>query len=479
VLRIYLDPFNKKEKPGKKTMNFSLIPAVGLSMGLMLSPDMLVLLGNNVGIFGGYVFAVILLSAVVHASTANSYGQLYPRHFGVDSEAKNIHSAFGATAAVVLPMGSRLITGVFLSTGLLVTAGFVFNEVFLYWFPNFAFAFLLLGALLAVNLISRDISSKLQLVFIGVSFLGLLFLSIAGLQQLGDLQPITLEFSNNFSLRPIFLGLFIFVGFDLSVFADQHYPVHKRSSTPLFAPMMISILSAGFLFFLWSMASMGSTPLDKLAHSSIPFTVAARRILGNEGRLLMGIIVISGTCGAVNAFFIALPKMIAGMVARGLLPSILTWGKNRTAVPQLLFFATITIAMAAGIAGKPELELLIRAGLLFWLLHYAEVNITAMVIRKRDVDKLGKKPVLISMWMTVFSILILLTGFIGLLWTDSDSVFLASFMLATIVTIFLLNFIRQKVSLTGNQRIRTYLKKKIRVQGKARDGEKAEHTRSM
>jgi hypothetical protein len=26
---------------------------------------------------------------------------------------------------------------------------------------------------------------------------------------------------------------------------------------------------------------------------------------------------------------------------------------------------------------------------------------------------------------------------------------------------------------------RTYLKKKIRVQGKARDGEKAEHTRSM
>jgi len=28
-------------------------------------------------------------------------------------------------------------------------------------------------------------------------------------------------------------------------------------------------------------------------------------------------------------------------------------------------------------------------------------------------------------------------------------------------------------------RFRTYLKKKIRVQGKARNGEKAEHTRSM
>ncbi|MFC1814087.1 APC family permease [Thermodesulfobacteriota bacterium] len=434
-------------------MNFSLIPAVGLSMGLMLSPDMLVLLGNSVGTFGGYVFAVILLSAVVHASIAHSYGQLYTRHFGVEGEAKIINSAFGASVAIVLPMGSRLITGVFLSTGLLVTAGFVFNEVFLYWFPNFAFAFLLLGALLAVNLISRDISSKLQLVFIGVSFFGLLFLSIAGLQQWGDLQPVPLEFSDNFSLRPILLGLFIFVGFDLSVFTDQHYQVHKRSSTPLYAPMMISILSVGFLFFLWSMASMGSTPLDKLAHSSIPFTVAARRILGNEGRLLMGIIVISGTCSAVNSFFIALPKMIDGMVAQHLLPSILTWGKNRTAVPQFLLFATIAFAMAVGIAGKPELELLIRAGLLFWLLHYAEVSITAMVIRKRDADRLGKKTVSISMWMTVFSILILLSGFIGLLWTDTDSVFLAYFMLASIVTIFLLSFIWQKVSSTRNQRI--------------------------
>jgi hypothetical protein len=38
------------------------------------------------------------------------------------------------------------------SAGLVVSAGFVFNKVFVYWFPNFAFAFALPGLVAVIAL---------------------------------------------------------------------------------------------------------------------------------------------------------------------------------------------------------------------------------------------------------------------------------------------------------------------------------------
>jgi hypothetical protein len=40
---------------------------------------------------------------------------------------------------------------VFLATGLLVSSGFAFNEIFVYWFPNFGFAYLFLAILCSLQ----------------------------------------------------------------------------------------------------------------------------------------------------------------------------------------------------------------------------------------------------------------------------------------------------------------------------------------
>jgi hypothetical protein len=58
---------------------------------------------------------------------------------------------------VIFSIVSRVLAAVFLATATLVASGFVFNEVFAQHFPNFAFAFLMLGTLLAINLYSRKL----------------------------------------------------------------------------------------------------------------------------------------------------------------------------------------------------------------------------------------------------------------------------------------------------------------------------------
>lgn len=69
----------------------------------------------------------------------------------------------GNWAALLLPLSSRLSLTLVAATGLVATAGFVFNEVFVYWFPNFLFAYLLLGLILIVNLLGRVVWGRFQL----------------------------------------------------------------------------------------------------------------------------------------------------------------------------------------------------------------------------------------------------------------------------------------------------------------------------
>jgi hypothetical protein len=52
------------------------------------------------------------------------------------------------------------------ATGILATAGYVCNEMFLYWFPNLGFSFCLLGLLLVINRIGHRFSETAQIGFV-------------------------------------------------------------------------------------------------------------------------------------------------------------------------------------------------------------------------------------------------------------------------------------------------------------------------
>lgn len=77
--------------------------------------------------------------------------------------------------------------------------------------------------------------------------------------------------------------------------------------------------------------------------------------------------------------------------------------------------------MAAGIAGSPNLDTYIRAGLLFWLLHYALIHLSALILKKRT--QYGPKLPQGTGYMVsrVLSMSLILAGFIGLMWWENDA----------------------------------------------------------
>jgi len=147
----------------------------------------------------------------------------------------------------------------------------------------------------------------------------------------------------------------------------------------------------------------------------------------------MGIVILSGTCAAVNALFMAVSKMVAGMSAQSLLPSIFGAARNRATIPLVLLAIGTGVMMAAGMAGEPVLEVYIRAGMWLWLLNYAVIHLCALVISRRISDKSKHIQIRGYRVFPVVAFTVLIMILFGLLRTDDESILLIKSILLIIV----------------------------------------------
>ncbi len=375
----------------------------------------------------GTSFLIVILSVIViHLFTALSYSELFALFPGPGGEARLIKETLGPVPAIVLPLCSRVLFGLCAVTGILVTAGFAFNEVFLYWLPNFGFSFLMLGFLLSINLLGLSFSEIAQIIFVTITFLGIMFLSAAGLTEVESFQSSTNESLSSSMPWAALTGLLLFIGYDLAGFG-------KENANNLLKPMTTGIVLVGGMFCLWGTVSVMYVPLESLSGTTIPHIVAAKAILGQKGRILMGIVVIVGTCASVNVLLIAVSRMISGMASQRLLPPFL----GKSPVPPLLLAGSAALMMALGMAGEPVLEVYIRAGLCFWLLNYGTVHLSFLIMRRR-VDPL------IRLYQTTFynsvsvvSLLLMFFGVVGLLMFSEEPALLLKSMIVIFAVVFI------------------------------------------
>ena len=410
------DSFVKLNKMGFVTL-------IAVAMGLMLSSESLTLLGNNVGVAGICFLVFIPVAVLLHVVTALSFGELMSTFPGPEGEVRFIRMALGPVFAIIFPVGGRVLFTVSASTGILATAGYVFNETFFYWFPNLGFSFFLLGILVLINLMEKKFSETAQIIFVSLSLLGLLILCISGLSGLENASAASEKANPTFLhiIRAALLAPVLFLGYDL---AGMTIAVRKTYPINLVKVMVGGLLLAALVFYLWGVVSLRYVFPDKLADTTIPYTMTAKAIMGEKGRIIMGIVILSGTCAAVNALFMAVPRMVAGMSIQGLFPSILGATRNRATVPLVLLGIGTGIMMAAGMAGEPVLEVYIRAGMWLWLFNYAVIHICILIDSRRIPDE--PKQIQVGGYrvfpIVAFAVLIMIL--FGLLWTDDEPIIL-------------------------------------------------------
>lgn len=338
-------------------MNKTSIVALITPLFWIICPEALVHIGQSAGqgkylfylaIAIGFILSLITVSLLHHPELQNSNG---------DDQLMNMSASLGLLPATTFTVASHVGLVLLLPTGILVTAGFTFNETFVYWFPNFGFSFLLLGTILIIHLAGQRFVDKTQTVFLSFGLISLLFVIFFGLFRKAPDEIFIGTGSVNFSLLSslICTSLLFFLGHNTP-------PVQQMDRASLYFSLFITAL----FLILWGGVSLKFVNPAKLAQSTIPYILTGREILNQTGRLMIGIAVIAGTCALVNALFRISTNELS-KVTKHLLGS-----SRQTDVLQklfpILFTALIAALMAIGLAGSEFIDTYIYGALLLWML---------------------------------------------------------------------------------------------------------------
>jgi len=327
---------------------YSLLIVLSITSFWLFSPEALVLMGNGGGLGTGIgIMALLCFSAITFVGIS---------FINVDrkSTGENCQQLQKQKVDLVgfIGIAGMIGTALFASTGILVTAGFTFNEVFYYRFPNFAFAFLLLAAALSLQFFPTSIRNRILVITVSICFAGLVFLVGYGLIS----EPtVSIDFATeNTTINSLLPLLLVFVGLDrVRALMGEELLRFK------IAFFMSVILLAG-----WMYVSARFVEPQRLIFSTIPYMTAAWKIGGEPGRLIMGMIIIVGSLGAVYGLLTLSSSSVTRMFGEKRGDFI---GKG------IILFMAITIGgmMGAGVAGTTILELYIRSSLLLWLIYTA------------------------------------------------------------------------------------------------------------
>jgi len=330
-------------------------------LGFLLSPETLVILGTGLGRAGTAFPAALVLCLPVYVFTACKLDF---------SQAKPLASGPGGFALAGVAACARFGYAVCASAGMLASAGFVVNEVFFYWFPNFLFAHLLLLSLFVLNWRAPVQAPKLMPILAGIAVSAVLLLIGAALwQQEGKEIANRLDLPPGLALCSLATTLFVFTGFDLAAF------VRKKNADPPGPRMAIGLGIGCLVLVAWSMATVVWVPMERLSQSTVPHLLAARHILGAPGAAIMGLAAVAAAAAMVNAFFLAIPQMVDQLAGQGSVPP--AWA-SRPALPRFLLAGAVAAMLLSGMAGSPNLEILIRGALLLWILYHGLAHLTRL-----------------------------------------------------------------------------------------------------
>ena len=338
-----------------------------LAMGFLLSPRAFMISGGGIGLAGYWYFAVVAFLLATHVATLPS------RISNCENICTNALESVG--------YGVRFFSLVFFSCSILGVAGYAFNEVFLYWFPNFLFSFVVLACSFLTSLAPSGTARKIQLITVITILAGIAFLSVASLWTPVPEEASSPSFFLPYGLFPFSDGLVfmapLLVGYELyaSSTNDKTSGAKDKTSRTSYG---LALCMAVLFLSIFAYAALSVSGTERLANTTVPYMVGARRIFGQTGRYIMGGIIILGSYAAFTTILLFLKapfiKFVDSRPSTRLSCSNLGKQTFATVIPAL----TVSILLLRGYAGETITESYIAGGFALWFMFYALSTVASL-----------------------------------------------------------------------------------------------------
>lgn len=334
-----------------------------MPLAFMLSPGALKAAGNGSGA-GGMLFGIFLFAAMAQALfTGNGMGATQEG----SSASRGLHCAgLGIISA------ARILVLFTLGTLWMGEAGYAFNELFAPWYPNLGFSFTLLALIFCISMLPETPRGVVLYLATMVTLAGVGYVAVMATQPHGLESWFPTMFpqktppffpTGGDPVRSLYLALLALLGFDLAVRPDSGRGARRTAIAVLLAVAVFGVCMWGGL--------SAAHPLD-LAGSVVPHFLMASIALGERGRDIMGVVVITGTFAAATALLTACCRQMQHLFRR---PDDLNFHRAMS----ILLCLGVAAMLATGWAGEPRLEILIAVALTGWFAGYALINLSHAV----------------------------------------------------------------------------------------------------
>jgi amino acid transporter len=404
-----------------------------MAMGFMISPLSLVVLGNSAGMMGHWYLWTIPIVAIVNLWTAYCYAR-FPDESG--SEAQKIHAKIDSKwVLTALQLASLVPFCIGVSTLILAMAGYALNEIFLYWFPNLLFSICFLILIVAVNFVNPSASGRLQIISVVIFMGSMMLLLIMGFFNWSEpvFENQSLQHVHHMDWRSLLLIFWLFMAAELAVYNDL---VHQKQKSHILSHLMAAFVAAVAIFLLWGHISLHFVSSERLADSTVPHSIAARAISGENGRKIMGVAILAGSFASVNTLLAGVSAVIPSMVrSRQIFPVL-----NRKILggnaPMMILSVGILCMLLTGMAGKDITVTVTRSAFYIWLISHAFFNVLAI---RKLLHSNGKKNKRLTL-PGYFAVMVYAVGAVVLIATDPDMT-MALFFIVGFIVISILSMI--------------------------------------
>ncbi len=367
-----------KPDEGLLKRKVGLFGATMSGIGIIVGAGIYVLIGEAVGLAGGIAWLSFLIAATVAAFTASSYVRMGRRVPKDSPEFQYAKTGLGQRAGFTA--GWLMLWAGLISTAAVALGFGSYLEAFT-GFPMVLSALILVAMLSVVVWIGVQQSISFVVVMALVEVLGLLAVIAVGIPHIGDHTLLEAPKGVSGIWAASALVFFAYIGFEaLGNLAEEMRNPQKDLPKAIIWAVVVSTI----LYVLVAISAVSLIGWRALADSSAPMASAVEIVLGDRGKLILGLVALASTSNTVLLLLFSVSRSVYGMAQAGALPKFLgTVGRRKTPwVSTLIIWAIASsflfIGSVAGVARVTNFSTLIS---------FALVNLSLFVVLRREGSK--------------------------------------------------------------------------------------------